>query len=244
MRPISFVVRTGLLGFALAALVACQNPATKISDADLAAVLGGGQDIAADTVDCLRAWSGDPALAKGLPADKLADPRKQDCRRTVESWLTVGQRNPHKLSFDDLADPKVVTRVVAIEQQQRSVAEERARTMAAEKKRIAEAAAAAARKHATAARIAELHTEFESTLADLRAECMRAEDGVKHKRRVPDNLRKQIDACSTKADAQQQQWAEAVSRNDLTTATQLLKAAHESVTGAKSLAANAAKVHR
>ncbi|MGA9421643.1 MAG: hypothetical protein WBW61_04720 [Rhodanobacteraceae bacterium] len=244
MRPLSFVARVVLLGFTLAALVGCQNPATKISDPDLAAVLGGGQDIAADTVDCLRAWSGDPTLTKGLPADQLAGPRKQDCRRTVESWLTVGQRNPHKLSFDDLADPKVVTRVVAIEQQQRSAAEERGRAMAAEKKRMAEAAASAARKRATTARIAELRKEFDSTLADLRAECAHAEDAVKHKRRVPDNLGKQIDACSTKADAQQQQWAEAVSRNDLTAATQLLKAAHESVTGAKSLATNAAKVRR
>ncbi|MGA9341054.1 MAG: hypothetical protein WBV61_01815 [Rhodanobacteraceae bacterium] len=244
MRSIPNPVRAGLVAGTIAALAGCQNPATKVSDTDLAALLGGGQDIAPATVDCLRAWSGDPGLMQGLPADQATDPHKQDCRRTVESWLTVSQRNPHKLGFDDLDDPKVVKRVVAIEQQQQVAANQRAQVEAEKRKRDSEAAAAAARERATNARIGAMHGEFDSALADLRDECTRAENEIRHKRHVPDNLRKQIEGCATKADAQQQQWAAAVARSDLTEATRLLKAAQESVAGAKTLATNAAKVRR
>lgn len=243
MRPISLACRIVLFATTVAVLGGCENPATKVSDADLTSLLGGEQGISVDTIDCLRAWSGEPTLSAGLTAE-YAGQRKQDCRHQAETRLADSTRNPHKLSFENLAAPDVVRRAVAIQQQQQAIAQQRAQTEAAEKKRAADAAAAAARKHRDAARIAELGREFNATLADLRSECTRALDEVRDKRRVPDNLRKQIDACAEKADAQQQRWAGAVATNDVAAATRLLKAAHESVTGAKSLAVNAAKVRR
>jgi hypothetical protein len=239
----SSVCRTGLVVAALVALGGCRNPAATLSDTELAAVLGGGQDIGNNTMECLRAWSGDPSLSEGLPAD-YSGARKQDCRHTIESWLTVGARNPHHVQFTDLAAPAVVNRAIAIQQQQKVAAGKAAEAAAAERKRDAEVAAAAARKRATRARIASMGKEFDTALAQLRGQCTSAEDAIRNKRRVPDNLKKQIDGCSAKADAQQQQWNDTVARNDLTTAVALLKTAQESVTGAKSLAANAAKIRR
>lgn len=65
-------------------------------------------------VQCLRAWSGDAALTKGLSAAATADITKGRCRSTIDGWLADGKRNPAKLVFDQVSTPASVRRAMAL----------------------------------------------------------------------------------------------------------------------------------
>jgi len=65
--------------------------------------------------NCLRAWSNDAELIRGLPAGFAAEgTAKANCRNRIDGWLADGERNPSDYSFDDISAPAVVRRIVAL----------------------------------------------------------------------------------------------------------------------------------
>ncbi|HEX5123108.1 MAG TPA: hypothetical protein VFV97_07660, partial [Rhodanobacteraceae bacterium] len=74
------------------------------------------------SVDCLRAWSGDADLAKGLSTAMGSDTIKKTCKQRVDGWIADASRNPDKLTFADVSAPPTVRQAMALLQQHRSVA--------------------------------------------------------------------------------------------------------------------------
>jgi hypothetical protein len=66
----------------------------------------------ANAIDCLRGWSNDADLLKGLAMRFLSDDGKQECRGGLDKWLADAGRNPDKLAFADVSAPKTVRRAV------------------------------------------------------------------------------------------------------------------------------------
>jgi hypothetical protein len=74
------------------------------------------------SVDCLRAWSGDADLAKGLSAGMGSETIKKTCRQRVDNWIADASRNPDKLAFADVSTPAAVRQAMALLQQHRGSA--------------------------------------------------------------------------------------------------------------------------
>lgn len=66
-------------------------------------------------IHCLRAWSGDGELGKGLSAAMSTDEAKSRCRVTLDAWLASADRNPGKLDFGQIDKPAVVRRAMAMQ---------------------------------------------------------------------------------------------------------------------------------
>jgi len=66
-------------------------------------------------VDCLRAWSGDPELLKGLSVRFAGEDGKKACRTTLDSWIANPARNPDTFAFADVSTPKTVRRAIALQ---------------------------------------------------------------------------------------------------------------------------------
>lgn len=67
------------------------------------------------TVRCLRAWSENRELIAGLAADFAAESDgKRSCRTRIDGWIADATRNPAKFTFEDIAAPKTVRRVMAL----------------------------------------------------------------------------------------------------------------------------------
>lgn len=110
------------LGAGMMALSACGDAAGKLSDAELRSLLR-SDSVSATTanppidraaVQCLSVWSGDQDLIRGLPAGMDTTSAKANCRQRVEGWLVDTTRNPHKLTFGDVATEKVARRALAL----------------------------------------------------------------------------------------------------------------------------------
>ncbi|GAA0711019.1 hypothetical protein [Dokdonella soli] len=97
------------------------------SDAQLATLLLGERANPADAnapldtnaIDCLRAWSGDKELAKGLPVRIAGEDGMKSCRGKLDTWVADATRNPDKFRFDDVSAPKTVRRAMALQEARR-----------------------------------------------------------------------------------------------------------------------------
>lgn len=102
----------------LSTLAACSHRRSP-SDAELLVLLHraappqASQTLDEDAVACLRSWSGDTELLKGLDPKYVGEAGKKTCRTKIDSWLADGERNPKKYQFDDISTAEVVRRIVA-----------------------------------------------------------------------------------------------------------------------------------
>ena len=112
-----------LLSACLLGVAACSSGRVP-DDAQLATLLRAERASPADpaapldalAVECLRAWSGDAELAKGLPARVTGEPARTACRTRVEGWLGDAARNPAKFTFEEVTTPEVARRARALQQ--------------------------------------------------------------------------------------------------------------------------------
>ena len=106
----------------MAALTACSHT-REPTDAQLATLLRNDHPtmprahapLDASAVDCLRAWSGDPELLKGLAVRFAGEDGKKACRTTLDGWIANPARNPDTFAFADISTPKTVRRIVALQ---------------------------------------------------------------------------------------------------------------------------------
>lgn len=72
----------------------------------------GKQAIDGQAVGCLRAWSGDAELAKGLSVLVAGEDGRKRCRERLEVWLADGTRNPAKFTFEEVSAPDSARRAM------------------------------------------------------------------------------------------------------------------------------------
>jgi hypothetical protein len=93
------------------------------TDAQLATLLRSDRTAAIDTnaqldsnaIDCLRGWSGDTDLLKGLAMRFAGEDGRKSCRTDVDTWIANPMRNPDKFAFEDISNPKTVRRAIALQ---------------------------------------------------------------------------------------------------------------------------------
>lgn len=67
-------------------------------------------------VECLKAWSGDADLLKGLAIRYAGEDGKKSCRTRVDGWIADSARNPEHYTFAELSAPKTVRRAMALQE--------------------------------------------------------------------------------------------------------------------------------
>lgn len=77
-----------------------------------ASVTDANAPLDAAAVICLRSWSGDSALTKGLAAAANMDAAKGACRSRLDGWLADATRNPSKLDFAQVSTPAATRRAM------------------------------------------------------------------------------------------------------------------------------------
>jgi hypothetical protein len=103
------------------ALFGCTH--RELTDAQLVTLLHAANTEATDpnarldtgALTCLRAWSGDAELVKGLAPGLVSDDGKRSCRGKLDNWIADATRNPDKLAFDDFVAPAAVRRAMALQ---------------------------------------------------------------------------------------------------------------------------------
>lgn len=65
-------------------------------------------------VGCLRAWSGDAELAKGLSVLVAGEDGRKRCRARLDEWLADAKRNPAEFTFEEVSSPEVTRRAMAL----------------------------------------------------------------------------------------------------------------------------------
>lgn len=73
-------------------------------------------------IECLRAWSGDADLLKGLAVRYAGEDGKKSCRTTLDGRVADAQRNPDKFTFEEISAPKVVRRAIEMQEARRVAA--------------------------------------------------------------------------------------------------------------------------
>lgn len=73
-------------------------------------------------IGCLRAWSGDATLLRGVPLAMAGEDGKKACHTTLDTRLAGVASNPEKFTFAEVTTPKVVRRAVGL-QEARTLAE-------------------------------------------------------------------------------------------------------------------------
>lgn len=74
----------------------------------------GNQALDAQAVGCLRAWSGDAELAKGLTVLVAGEDGRKRCHDRMQGWLADSSRNPAKFTFEEVSTPDVARRAKAL----------------------------------------------------------------------------------------------------------------------------------
>lgn len=118
-----------LLLAAALGLAAC-SPSRAPTDAQLATLLAseraepGAPNAPLDgrSIECLRAWSGDAGLLKGLSVRYAGEDGKQACRGSLETRLGEAARNPEKFTFAEVTAPATVRRAIALQEARRLAA--------------------------------------------------------------------------------------------------------------------------
>ena len=78
------------------------------------ATASGNDAVAAQAVGCLRAWSGDAELAKGLSVLVAGEDGRKRCRERLDGWLADATRNPAKFTFEEVSTPDVARRAMTL----------------------------------------------------------------------------------------------------------------------------------
>ena len=118
------LVRPGLIAASVAVLLglaACHRT-HDLTDAQLTALLHTEDSQVSDpkapleprAVNCLRAWSGDADVAKGLSAQVMSDNEKTACRKLVDLWIADKTRNADGARFEDVTQPATVRRAMRV----------------------------------------------------------------------------------------------------------------------------------
>jgi hypothetical protein len=113
----------------LCATAACSR-LREPTDAQLGALLIGERANPADVntplsvgaIECMRSWSGDADLLKGLSMRVAGEDGQKTCRGTLDGLLADTARNPDKFSFEDITAPKIVRRAVELQKARRAAA--------------------------------------------------------------------------------------------------------------------------
>ncbi len=82
--------------------------------AERAAVAGTTPPVDALAVECLRAWSDDKELLKNLPMRSAGESGRKSCRARLDGWIADAQRNPDKLTFEEVSAPAAVRRAMSL----------------------------------------------------------------------------------------------------------------------------------
>lgn len=101
---------------------ACSQP-RQPTDAQLAALLhveraapsDAKAQLDSNAIECLRGWSGDADLLKGLAIHFAGEDGKKECRVRLDQWLGDSSRNSDKFSFEDISAPKTVRQAMALQ---------------------------------------------------------------------------------------------------------------------------------
>lgn len=80
----------------------------------------GKQAIDGQAVGCLRAWSGDAELAKGLSVLVAGEDGRKRCRERLEAWIADETRNPAKFTFEEVSAPDSARRAMNLLESDRS----------------------------------------------------------------------------------------------------------------------------
>lgn len=104
------------------ATTACTSSQRLPTDAQLTQLLRNERAAADDArapidraaLDCLRAWSGDGELRKGLSPALVDDAGRKDCRTRVDGFIADSTRNSAQLTFEQVSTPAAVKRAVEL----------------------------------------------------------------------------------------------------------------------------------
>ena len=110
-------------------VIACSH-LREPDDAQLATLLQGDHANAADAnapldsraIECLRAWSGDADLLKGMAMRYAGEDGRKSCRTTLDGRVADAGRNPDRFTFAEISAPKVVRRAIELQQARRLAA--------------------------------------------------------------------------------------------------------------------------
>jgi len=110
-------------------LAACSGP-RELDDAQLSQLLRSENAQSGDAtapldrsaVECMRAWSGDAALMRGLSVRYAGEDGKQTCRTRLEVRIQDEARNPRNARFEDVTYPATVRRAMALLDAHKAVA--------------------------------------------------------------------------------------------------------------------------
>lgn len=118
-----------LAALAALGLAACSQLRTP-DDAQLTTLLASEHANPAETnapldarsIECLRAWSGDAELLKGLSVRYAGEDGKRTCRTALDARLAEAARNPDKFTFAEVTAPETVRRAVALQESRKLAA--------------------------------------------------------------------------------------------------------------------------
>ena len=68
----------------------------------------------ANAIDCLKAWSGDADLLKGLSVRYSGEDGKAACRTHLDGWIADTTRNPAHFTFAEVSAPKTVRHAIQL----------------------------------------------------------------------------------------------------------------------------------
>jgi hypothetical protein len=102
-------------------LAGCSGP-RELDDAQLAHLLradnarpdDANAPLDRSAVDCMRAWSGDAALLRGLSVRYAGEDGRKSCRTQLEVRIQDEARTPHNARFEDVTNPATVRRAMAL----------------------------------------------------------------------------------------------------------------------------------
>ncbi|MFI4970321.1 MAG: hypothetical protein ACHP7D_08935 [Lysobacterales bacterium] len=124
MNKLGLAALLGMLGIA-----ACSH-LREPTDAQLATLLRSERATAVDAsaqldasaIDCLKAWSGDAELLKGLSVRYAGEDGKAACRTRLDGWIADAARNPDHFTVQELSAPKTVRRAIELQEARRLAA--------------------------------------------------------------------------------------------------------------------------
>ena len=73
-------------------------------------------------IECMRAWSGNADLLKGLAVRYAGEDGKRSCRTSLDARLADQARNPDRFTFDEISAPKTVRRALSLQESRKLAA--------------------------------------------------------------------------------------------------------------------------
>ncbi|MGA9341055.1 MAG: hypothetical protein WBV61_01820 [Rhodanobacteraceae bacterium] len=235
------------------ALSACGNAADKLSDNELRSLLRSDSASAnavrppmdRSAVECLGVWSGDSESLHELPAGTDTTALKANCRQHVEGWLADAERNPHRLTFGELATARTARRARALLDEPASGSPP-AKTIAhAAPASPAPATAPATPPSAKTVReSAGSEQAFNGALDRYESLCEQARDIAKKAKSPPMILNRHINDCLQRSSRLRAQMSAATAKGNAFETSMIAQNAQRIVAGAQRLVNEAKKAAR